>query len=344
MIPALWAPERNPGSKLKWGLQSVRFFAALFFLLSCDLILSSCHKSPQSVYQKPVAQVNDVTLSVDEFGKRLGAQLKIYDAIMVKDPATLFRVKDSIIKDFIIAELINIWASQNNISVSKEELDSEVSKIRAGYPNDVAFREALAREGSSFETWQRKLLNTLVQRKLFKFLEKSLPDPTPDEIKAYYDSHKEAFQTREAVKVQQIVVKKRSHAQYLLNLVKKGGDWADLAKRYSIAPEAQSKGITDWIEKGSLNVFDKAFALPVGQLSNVIKSPYGFHIFKVIEKQKSGSIPFDQVKVRIRETLLAAKEQSAFSQWIEGQARAAKIMQDDKLINAITVETVGKRP
>src|SRR5260370_169322 len=92
--------------------------------------------------------------------------------------------------------------------------------------------------------------------------------------------------------------------------VKKGGKFEDLAKKYSEDPGSKDKGgDLNWItERQTVPEFEKtAFSLSPGQVSDLVKTQYGFHIIKVLEKETAHTKPFDEVKDSLRAPLLLSQ-------------------------------------
>ena len=110
-----------------------------------------------------------------------------------------------------------------------------------------------------------------------------------------------------------------------------------------MAPEAKSGGLVGWVERGSVDIFDKAFLLPVGGTSQVLESSYGFHIFKVERKAAPGYASVDEVRSQVLQALAGKREQAEFSSWLDKQIRASKVLRDNDLISAISVETRGQK-
>ena len=94
-----------------------------------------------------------------------------------------------------------------------------------------------------------------------------------------------------------------------------------------------------WVEKGSLEIFDKAFNLPLGGLSQVLESSYGFHIFKVERKAAAGFAAIEEVKPLIVQTLKAQREQAEFSSWLDRQIRSSRVQRNQDLLRAVNIET-----
>lgn len=317
-----------------------KLIALLLFLCSVACT-TACTSKKRQIQNAVVVQVDDYKLTTKQFADRLALKLKQFDALAVKDSSTLTRVKEEVIKNFIIESITEEWANKNNVSVSKDELDKEVTSIRANYPDDLTFRRALAAENLPFQEWQRNFQKTLLQRKVSKKMVDDLPHPSEADLKKYYDENKSDFEVPERIRLTQIVVSQENDAKHLYDEVKKTGKIAELAKKYSIAPEASQGGDTGWIEKGTLPVFDRAFSMSIGTLAPIMKSPYGFHIYKVVAKQPGGHLSFDQAHDMILRRLLASREQSIFTAWLESQLKVAKIKRNEFLINSLNVETRG---
>jgi peptidyl-prolyl cis-trans isomerase D len=151
----------------------------------------------------------------------------------------------------------------------------------------------------------------------------ALAAPSDDEIKAYYDEHRDdRFTAPEEVRARHILIKlppaadekaraaARTKAEDVLAKVKKGADFAKLAQDVSEDPGTAGKG-------GDLGLFSRghmvpafdaaAFALEPGAVSDVVETPFGFHIIKVEEKLPGGQKPLDAVRDEIVKTLSAEK-------------------------------------
>jgi peptidyl-prolyl cis-trans isomerase D len=158
-----------------------------------------------------------------------------------------------------------------------------------------------------------------------------------DQLKAQYQQNIQQYQVPNRVHVEHILlmtvgktdaeveeVKKK--AQDILNQAKKGSNFEDLAKKYSEDPGTKDKGgDLGWIVQGqTVAEFEKAaFSLPKGSISDLVKTQYGFHILKIMDKESAHTKPFDEVKDSIRTPLLLS----------EADKKAADIA--DKLSQAI---------
>ncbi|HXJ89332.1 MAG TPA: peptidylprolyl isomerase [Candidatus Binatia bacterium] len=152
---------------------------------------------------------------------------------------------------------------------------------------------------------------------------------TPDDLTNYYRDHRDAYRVPEQVKVSHILIKTplpgpdgkvdekgaaeaQRRAEDLLKQIKGGAKFEDLARKYSEDPgSAKEGGSLGWIGRGqTVPEFEKvAFSLPKGQISDLIKSSYGFHIIRVDDKQDAHLKSLDDVKSEIEPALKHQKAQ-----------------------------------
>jgi peptidyl-prolyl cis-trans isomerase C len=306
------------------------------FILSL-VFTSACTSSYQKLSTKPVVKVNDHVLSAKEFSNLLARKLKDLDALTAKDPTTVQRTKDEILRAFIVKSLTLDWARANSLIVTESDLDKEVDKYRANYPDDLSFRRLLAEENLSFSEWREELRYTLIERAVFKKLNERIKPPTDSEIKSYYDEHKEQFKKKDRIYLRQILTDELGKAD-LLKTQAKTKDIAELAKKYSVAPEGKNGGLVGWIEIGTVDFFDPLFKLGVGSITQ-IKSPFGFHVVKIEKKAPATTLGLEEVRNQITRALIAQREQAEFVKWLDAQLRSSKVLKDNDLISSIVVET-----
>lgn len=285
-----------------------------------------------------MVKVNDEVLTTKALADRLARHLKNLDALSAKDPNNVRRTKEEIISTFILNSLVKKYAAENSISVSDKELEDEINAFRSSYPDDLSFRRALADENLSLSDWKEELRMTLLERKVNQKVTANVKSPTAEEIGAYYNENKDRFRRADRVLLRQIVVDDLTKAQAIRDEAKKKS-FVDLAKKYSVAPEGKNGGLVGWIEKGSVDIFDKAFALPIGGMSQVLESSYGFHIFKIDAKKPASIASLDEVRPLVEQIVRGKKEQADFSSWLDVQIRQSRVLRDNSLIDSLVVET-----
>ncbi|HMD39612.1 MAG TPA: peptidyl-prolyl cis-trans isomerase [Candidatus Acidoferrum sp.] len=142
-----------------------------------------------------------------------------------------------------------------------------------------------------------------------------------DQLKAQYQQSIQQYQVPNRVHVEHILLmtvgkpdavveEDKKKAEDILSQAKKGAKFEDLAKKYSEDPGTKDKGgDLGWIIQGqTVAEFEKAaFSLPKGSISDVIKTQYGFHILKIIDKEAAHTKPFEEVKDSIRAPLMLSE-------------------------------------
>lgn len=159
-----------------------------------------------------------------------------------------------------------------------------------------------------------------------------------DELKAQYQQDIQQYQVPNRVHVQHILlmtvgktdaevdeIKKK--AEDVLQQAKKGAKFDELAKKYSEDPGTKDKGgDLGWITQGqTVPEFEKvAFSEPKGAISDLVKTQYGFHIIKVLDKETAHTKPFDEVKDSIRAPMVLAKADKQAAQMADSLSAAIR--------------------
>lgn len=316
----------------------VSIFKQSLVLITGLFIFSGCTFQRADIPNMPVIKVNDRSLSAKGFSEKLARDLRKFDALTAKAPKNVERAKNEIIENFLIESLILDFAARNKIVISEEELNKELNLVRQSFPDDLSFRKVLADENLSLSEWKESIQTALTQRKVFAHISETISQPSESEVLAFYTANKERFSRKERVYLRQILIDDLLKAEVIKDELKSLA-FADLAKKYSISPEGRNGGLVGWVERGSVEVFDKAFSMALNVPSPPIQSPYGYHIIKVEKKSPASILPMADVRESIVKDLIAGREQAKFAQWLDQQIRMARVFKDKALIDSIEVET-----
>ncbi|MGE5198754.1 MAG: peptidyl-prolyl cis-trans isomerase [Rhodospirillaceae bacterium] len=175
------------------------------------------------------------------------------------------------------------------------------------------------------------------------------------EVERYYNDNIELYSTPEQVRASHILFKTagkddaavKAAAEKVLQEAKAGADFAELAKKYS-EDEATAKlgGDLDYVTKGRMvPEFDEAvFGAEPGLIPELVKTSYGYHIIKVVDRKPGTTRSFDEVKAQIREQLIGERAQRLADARAEEVAKEIKTPADlDKVAKArgMKVEETG---
>ncbi len=180
------------------------------------------------------------------------------------------------LQQMVREELINQYAKTNNINVTDDEIAKREDELKANFPAG-SWDEMLKSRGLTETDVHNALREQII---IDKAVGKDV-HVTDAQIKQYFDKNHAAFDKPEQVKARHILVPDLKTAQKVEADLKSGKDFAAEAKQYSIDPGSKDKGgeLGTFRRGQMVPAFDKAaFSLPVGQTSQPVKSPFGYHI------------------------------------------------------------------
>jgi foldase protein PrsA len=256
---------------------------------------------------KVVARVNGEVITKDE----------LYDVLVAQSGA---EVLDSLISD----KIIDIELKKKGFEVADKDVDSELQKMIQQYGGQESFNQALASYGYTENDIKKNIKMNLSATKLVG----ADVVITDADTKAYFEENKTSFDTPEQVKASHILVADEEKAKEVKAKLSAGGDFAALAKEYSTDESNKDQG-------GDLGFFGKgamvpefenaAFTLKIGDISEPVKTEFGYHIIKVAEKKEAKPATYEETKAQINEILMAEKLPAAFDTWMQARYSEYKI-------------------
>jgi peptidyl-prolyl cis-trans isomerase C len=297
------------------------------------MILKPCSGVAEETSDSKVALVNGTVINQAEFDRELMAASRQFLKNGAKlNQQQLLEFRKQVLESLIGQELILQESSKKGIKVEDKTINEELAKMKQKYPNEEAFNTALKKASLS----ENKLKSDLRKKMVIqKYIDDELALSTnvsDEEIKSFYDSHPESFTKPEQVRARHILIKvdsnageaQKKEARKKLAAVqarlKKGEDFAELAKKFSEGPSKSKGGDLGLFRRGQMvKPFEEvAFALPVGQVSDIVETQFGYHLIKVEEKIPASIIKFDEIKERLKAFLqqrkIGAKVQAHIAQ------------------------------
>ncbi len=152
---------------------------------------------------------------------------------------------------------------------------------------------------------------------------------TDEEMRQFYQNHKDDFIAPHRVKASHIQLRSEEEAKQVLKELNAGGDFAELAKKYSIdLPDALEGGAMGTLEKGKLppEMEKEVFLLAPGEYSqNIVKTPFGYHILRVDEIITEKHYPYETVKEKVESAVKGEKEAKLFEEMVGELQKDAEI-------------------
>lgn len=295
--------------QIKW-LMPLALLGALCLTASCD--------NEKFRSRKTVATVNGEKIYLDEYRERLNAQKGILSPQFFPDSLKKQRLlEEEILESMITEKIVLQRARELNLSVSQTELDGKLMNMRKDYGDN--FFDLLRAQNVRYESWREELKKEMLMDKLVAADVNARISVSEKEAENYFHAHPGACRTEMRIRALQIVVRDPHKAGEIKTRLDQGEDFSAVAARESLGPEASRGGNLGLIARRTLpEPLDKTlFKLPAGKISPIVRSAYGWHIFKVTEIHPAGTRSFADCRKDIMAGLRAQKEDAAFAAWLE---------------------------
>ncbi len=284
------------------------------------LTLTACHRA--SLGPPPVAILGEDRILAPELKEELDRTRLESDAEARLDGPGFSAVRQAVLNEMVDHRLLLAEAKRSGLSVSDKELDAALAQRRAVALPGEPSPHALAPDELRRRTREQLLIDRFLLREVA-----SRVAVGPNDAEQYYREHPDEFHRGEQIRVSQIVVPRRDtgdtaamqQIQALRAQLLRGDDFAKTARLHSAAPEADRGGDLGWFARGTMPPeFDQAcFPLRKGQISEVVESPYGLHLFKLVDRRDASVVAFAEARVPIEQKLQRAAVEKAETAYIE---------------------------
>jgi peptidyl-prolyl cis-trans isomerase C len=313
---------------------------APLLVLCLVLGLGGCDKPPREAPDaNVVAMVNGEVLGRAEFEQELWRELSSAEA-PERTPEEVEPFKRALLDTLIKRMLLLQQAKQYNLSVTPDEVDRRMLRLSGDYPAE-GFSEVLAQGQLSLAELRAREANRLLIEKLFTNHVYSRVAVTEEELRAYYAAHEAEFQEPEQVHAAQLVVKGLDEARRVQAQLKAGKKFADLARLYSLSADAKVGGDLGFFPRGQMPpAFDEVvFNLRPGQVSDVVSTEYGYHLFRVLEFKPARKREFAEVRAQVEAREVKRKQAEAHEAFEKALLDKAKLS-----VNESTLQSIRGRP
>lgn len=271
---------------------------------------------PSDGIPDPVALVNGVGVPAEAFRQALSR----YSKPDLKIPEDrLKRLKSTLLDRLIDDALVEARVGEAKIEIGAPAIDEEFNRYKSRFRSEDQYTKYLAHSGMN-EDRIRKQIRQRLQLEALLDKEGSL-SVTDKEAREFYDKHENLYKERETVHAAHVLVRlpeaaddetKKKAKDKLTKVqaaLKEGKDFAEVARDYSDGPSGPRGGDLGFFGRGQMvKEFEEvAFSLKPGTVSQPVRTPFGWHIIKVIDKKKGRTRPFTEVKEQLLESLRRKK-------------------------------------
>ncbi|MBI5559689.1 MAG: peptidyl-prolyl cis-trans isomerase [Deltaproteobacteria bacterium] len=314
MLPAWEESSSRPAGKPFVQKRLLRGVAFLLLLLT----IASCSRKTDP--SKVIARINGSTITYGEYDRALKELLSGENIA----PEELAELKKSLINQLVEEKVILGEAVKIGLKVSREELEDEIKNMGQNLETPE-MRAAILERYATTENWRKEIENRLLVKKAVETAINPRIEVTEKEAREYYEKNIPQYSVAEQVHARMIVVGTEEKAKEAKRMLEKER-FEDVAKRVSIGPEAKEGGDLGFFSPGEMPPeFDVVFTLAAGKISTIVKTPYGYHIFKVEERKKQKTLSFKAVQGDIDETLFREKAEKEYRLWVLTLKKNSKI-------------------
>lgn len=294
---------------------------------------AACRRAPPAPPPPPpaAAVVNGAPIPVSRLQLELD-RLRLGDEGEAKvEPQEVPKLARALLDGLIDRSIVLQRAKAAGLQVSEAEVqratDALADDARKG---GAAWSDQLVKAKQNAEQLSDELREHILAAK-YVAEETGKERASTAETRAFYDTHKSAFEEPEAVHCLQIVVRTPDEAKSALDQLRSGASFDKLARQVSTSPDGRSGGDLGWFPKATMpKVFDDScFSLGNGKISGVVASPYGYHVFKVLGRRAARLRSFNEAKAEAERRATAEKRAQAERQLLLQLRASAEIKVDE---------------
>jgi peptidyl-prolyl cis-trans isomerase SurA len=297
----------------------------LLFLISGSFSLS------HAVIDRIVAIVNQevITLSeVEKWASPLRQEIQTNDRLEKKEQ--VHEIYRKVLEKLIEEKLIDQEVKRSEIKVTSKEIEGaleEVKKRNSATQEDI--EKALANEGMTLDFYKKEIGKRIQRMKLINWAVKVESKDGEKELRDFYQKNIDQYRVNETYRPGQILfsvpqgappeeireIKKK--CQMVLERIKGGEDFGEMALLYSQHISAKDRGDLGYFKKGDLlpEIEQEALRLQVGEVSEIIRTQFGFHIIKLLDR-RGGILPFEEVMEKVKADAYEKEMEKAYQQFL----------------------------
>ena len=313
---------------------------------------SSMDTTDETVFQMPDLDPGAALVSVDgeeltrgeitQMAERmLRAQGVPEDQLATMSRQMMPRMQDRLVDQFVSSTLLKKEAARRNLAATDDEVEAAIAKLSERLPPGTDLDEALTQMGMSLDDVRSEIRENEPIRKLYEEESAKVAAVTDADVENFYNENTERFARSEEVQARHILIScdenadEEQHAEAKAKaeglrrqLVEEDADFAALAAAHSDCPSKNDGGSLGSFGRGRMvPAFEEAaFALETDAISEVVKTPFGYHVIQVTKRTQAGQQALEEVSEQIRSNLENNSRQEAFEALIETLRTQAEIV------------------
>ncbi|MCX7957585.1 MAG: peptidyl-prolyl cis-trans isomerase [Deltaproteobacteria bacterium] len=283
------------------NIKAILFTAVLLYTVVCN---SSCVKEEKKDKEDYLFIIDEQEYGISSVLFDYNRMKAASDTIEKSHSLDSRQIRMNFIYQFINEELLYQEAKRKGIKAENSQIEAELLEMKDGH-TDMTFGTYLSSMMLTEAILKEKIERRILIEKLINSLVKDIKI-TDSELKEYYDLHKNEFRQSTMCRMKQIVVKTRDEAQNIVNQLKKGTSFEELAILYSESPEKRNGGDLGFLPEDSIDEYftGECRRLKEQEISSIIESSEGYRIYKMVKRIPGKELSFEETKEKIRIQIL----------------------------------------
>ena len=293
------------------------------------------------VVDRIVAKVNDEIILLSELDDALAPYLDQMDARGASgenENELMLSLRRDVLNQLVEKKLAEQQVRELGIRVDDTEVDSAIERVKqTNFLTDEMLRTRLAENGMTMAQYRRSIREQILRAKLIDYKVKSNTIITKEDIQSYYDDHYDEYKGVTKYHLRNIIMKTSPFAEEnqnvlermnaLLERLKQGESFSDLAVIYSESPIAESGGDIGLFKPEELDrsIRDAVEKIKPGEFTDIIETDLGYQIFYLEDIVTTDGIPLEKAAPAIEEKLYKEELEKKFKEWIADLKEGAHI-------------------
>lgn len=279
----------------------------VILILVTSMLTTACGQKSSPTDLEIVAKVNNLEITKDEY----------YNYLVEQNGS-------EVLEALILEKMLGLEMEANSVEIKDAEINEEYAKMIESYGGEEEFNKAMEYYNFTDDSIKKNIkLNLGIEKLLGPDIE-----VTDDEILSNFTENKSSFDTSDKVNANHILVKDEATALEVVEKLDKGDNFSDLASEYSQdASNASNGGALGFFERGQMvpEFEEAAFGMQAGEISDPIKTDFGFHIIQVVSLEKGTQAKLEDVSDQIKDKIKTEKINSSYQAWYNTTKEKYKI-------------------
>jgi peptidyl-prolyl cis-trans isomerase SurA len=270
-----------------------------------------------------------ITLSeVEKWASPLKEDIQAEDRLEKRE--RVYEIHRKVLEKLIEEKLIDQEVKKAGVKVTGKEIEGALEEIkRRNAVTQEGLEKALANEGVTLEAYKKEIEKSIQRMRVINWAVKVETQAGEKELKEFYQKNIDRYRTNESYRPGQIVflvpkearpeeiLEIRKKCQKVLERIKEGEDFGEMALLYSQDISAKDRGDLGYFKKGELlpEIEREALRLQVGEVGEIVRTHFGFHITKLLDR-RGGIPPFEEVKEKVKADYYENERAKAYQQFL----------------------------